>query len=66
MAFGKLEKCTYTFDYPVASDVQIFHTLEDYITIPKGSTTGSTYPNDPNNPIRSIVPSEDTVYIYTW
>lgn len=62
---GRLDKCTYTFDYPVASDIQIFHSGDYYVTVPKGTTTKTDYITDIDNPIISIVPSEDTVYIYT-
>lgn len=70
VTFTRLDRPIYTFDYPVASDVTIncVSTSGDFsLIISKGNTT-ITGPllQDAENPITSIDPSEDAIYIYTW
>lgn len=70
MTVGRLERCTYTFDYPVASDITIVYeglSGDTEVVIPKGTTTARGEPlGGVGDPIEQIIPSEDNIYIYTW
>lgn len=66
---------TFTFEYPVASDVSVTFTSDfgdtDIITIYSGSMSGKTDPTPgynslTNNNIEYITPEKDSVYIYTF
>lgn len=66
---------TFTFEYPVASDVSVTFTSDfgdtDIVTIYSGSMSGKTdsapgYNSLTNNNIEYITPEKDSVYIYTF
>lgn len=75
-SIGRLDRITFTFQYPVESDVSIYF-LYDPIseterpaTITKGNNTVSglfdAYTYNNSITITRIVPNEDSAYIYTW
>lgn len=70
---GRLDRTTFTFEYPVESNVIItYRNVSDRYSplsteITKGDYTKTVINADVNNnPIISITPSEDDKYIYTW
>ena len=70
---GKLEKVTYTAEFPVVSDLYIYYagTGSCYETdrpaiISIGQTSASAYANVDCNLILRIEPQQDSTYIYTY
>lgn len=71
LSYDRLDRLTFTFDFPVESDIVITYyigaTMTNTCEIKKGETasvkiTDAVY----TNPIKSITPAKDNVYIYTW
>lgn len=75
-SIGRMDRITFTFQYPVESDVAIYFLIgprtetTNPITIIKGENTSTKITdalieNDVIT-ITRIVPNEDSAYIYTW
>lgn len=75
-SIGRLDRVTFTFQYPVESDVAIYFLqnqmgeTKNPIIMTKGENTITRTPDAyiTNNSITltRIVPNEDNAYIYTW
>ena len=75
-SIGRFDRITFTFQYPVESNVAIYflavssNETDIPITIRKGENTTTTITNAliENDVITltRIVPNEDSAYIYTW
>lgn len=75
-SIGRMDRITFTFQYPVESNVAIYFLMspkaetESPVTITKGNTTITIITNAfiENDVITltRIVPNEDSAYIYTW